>query len=297
MGGDRGTLSASVLIPVRNGGRLLERVVERVLAQKAAIPFDLHLLDSGSSREELARLERAGATIRVSGEPFDHGHARDQLAAAATGNILVFLNQDALPADERWLSEIVAPLLGPEPPAAVQGAIEEMPAEELAAAGRRRFYWDSCGPRFYFTSESVGWIERHGGIGFSTVNCAMRRAAWEAEPFGRIPILEDKSWQRRAQEHGWRIVPAPAARVWHTHDYGLGALVRRCASEGLGWRRVGERYRLRDALRDSLGGGLWGDWLRGVVRGRALAPAALLFPVLRPLALWWGNRWAREVRL
>lgn len=288
----------AVVIPSRGGGALLERVVAAVLSQRVGEPVDLLLVDSGSPAAELARLSALGARVEsIPPREFDHGATRDLGARHARGEVLVFLNQDALPVDELWLARLVAPFAVANPPAAVQGGIREFPAELLPEVGRRRFYWDSCGPRFYFTRESEGWIARHDGIGFSTVNCALRRDVWCELPFGAAPILEDKQWQQAAARRGLRIVAAPEAAVWHTHDYDLGALLARCASEGLGWRRLGERYRLATALRDATRASLWRDWRAGL-RARRLGRAAeLAFPLARPLALWWGNRWARRVRL
>ena len=287
----------SIIVPTRRGGELLLRVVRRVREQSSARPFELLLVDSGSTAEELDRLAAAGARIEsVAPESFDHGATRDHGAALAAGDVLVFLNQDALPADERWLERLTAPLFGASAPAAVQGGIVEFPPETLAAAGRRRFFWDSCGPRFYFTRESEGWIARHGGIGFSTLNCAIRREVWRELPFGAAPILEDKRWQRAAAARGLAIVARPEAAVLHTHDYDLRALLRRCASEGFGWRGVGERYRFATALRDALQGRVWREWAAGLRSGRLRRPAEVAFPLARPLALWWGNRWARRVR-
>jgi rhamnosyltransferase len=288
---------ASVLIPSRRGGALLARVVEAVRAQAGVAPPELVLVDSGSPEPELAALRALGAVVHtIPPAEFDHGATRDLAASLSTGDPLVFLNQDALPVGERWLERLLAPFAAPDPPAAVQGAIREFPAERLAEIGRRRFFWDSCGPRFYFTRESESWIARHGGIGFSTVHCAIARRAWQAEPFGPAPILEDKLWQRRASARGWRIAEAPDAVVLHTHDYGLGALLARCASEGLGWRVVGESYRLRAALADLASGRTWREWRRGIAAGELRRPAELLFPLARPLALWWGNRFLRRSR-
>jgi len=291
-----GGVTASILIPIRNGGRLLERVVERVDSQVGGVRFELVLLDSGSPAEERRRLRELGARVVELADAFDHGRARDLLAACAAGRILVFLNQDALPVDEGWLGRLVAPFNAADPPVAVQGGIREFPLEELTKVGRRRFFWDSCGPRFYFTSESGDWIGRHGGIGFSTVNCAIARWAWEQEPFGRAPILEDKSWQMRAGARGWRIAEAPDAAVWHTHDYDLRSLLRRCASEGFGWRGIGVGYSLWQALSDVGRRADWAEWRRGRRSGEMRRPAEVLFPLVRPLSLWWGNRWARRVR-
>jgi len=272
-------------------------VVDAILAQRTERAVEVVLVDSGSPAEELTALrERRVKIVEVPPADFDHGLTRDVGAGAATGEALIFLNQDALPSEESWLERLLAPLESSPQVAAVQGAIRELPDEKLEEVGRRRFFWDSCGPRFYFTRESEGWIARHGGIGFSTVHCVLARWAWREQPFGRVAILEDKLWQRRAVERGWRIVEAPEAVVFHTHDYGLGSLFRRCASEGFGWRLVGERYRLAAALADLRRPDLWHEWRRGRRSGALRTPAEVLFPIVRPLAVWWGNRWARRVR-
>jgi rhamnosyltransferase len=286
----------SVLLPTRRGGALLERVVRAVRAQTGTPPFEILLVDSGSPAGELESLARLGARIEsIPPESFDHGTTRDLAAGLASGDLLVYLNQDALPVDERWLARLTAPFAGPDPPAAVQGGIRELPEELLAELGLRRFFWDSCGARFYFTRESRDWIAAHGGIGFSTVNAAFRRSVLRELPFGAAPILEDKKWQAAAHARGLRIVEVPEAAVWHTHDYALGPLLRRCASEGFGWRGVGARYPLRAALADVFTGRVWREWAAGVARGRIRRASELLFPVARPLALWWGNRWSRRV--
>lgn len=289
-------VDVSVLIPTRAGGALLAAVIDAVTGQASERPFELILVDSGSPAGEIARLRQAGARVEViDPREFDHGRTRDRLAALARGQVLVFLNQDAIPVGNDWLDRLTGPLFTAAPPAAVQGAIREFEPLEAARAGLRRFYWDSCGPRFYFTRESVGWIARHGGIGFSTVHCALLRSAWEELPFGSAAILEDKKWQTAAAARGWRIAVASDALVRHTHDYGLRALARRCASEGFGWRLVGERYRLRDALADLFFRAPWREWRQALREERLETPAERWFPLLRPLALWWGNRWSRRV--
>lgn len=293
---DAAAVDISVLIPTRAGGALLEELVRALVTQQSRRPFELILVDSGSPPEEIARLRQSGARVEtLDPREFDHGRTRDRLAALARGQVLVFLNQDAIPVGSDWLERLTGPLFAAEPPVAVQGAIREFEPEEAARAGLRRFFWDSCGPRFYFTRESVGWIARHGGLGFSTVHCALLRSAWEQLPFGAAAILEDKKWQQAAASRGWRIGVVPDAVVRHTHDYGLRSLLRRCASEGFGWRLVGERYRLRDAVADLVLRAPWKEWRRALRDERLETPAERWFPLLRPLALWWGNRWSRRV--
>jgi rhamnosyltransferase len=283
----------SILIPTLNGGEVLERCLDAIAAQESERSWELICIDSGSRVDDVEAMRRLGARVlRIDKADFNHGLTRDLAAAHASGRVLVFLNQDAVPADELWLERLVAPLEdGADGIAAVQGAIRELPDEE------RRFFWDSCGERFYFTSESVRWLGRHAGIGFSTVNCAIRRSVWRRHPFGWAPIMEDKKWQGEVSDLGLEIVEAPEAVVLHTHDYDLRGLLRRCRSEGYGWRTLGERYTFGRALRDMLRPSVYRTLAGGILRGRVRSSAELLFPWARPLAVWYGNRIARDVAL
>lgn len=288
----------SVVIPTRDGGALLRRVVEVVLSQRTPRRFELILVDSGSAPAELAALREVGAIVR-SIEPgtFDHGLTRDFGANLARGRAIVFLNQDVLPVGTGWLGGLTGPIFADPPADAVQGAITEMPDVELVANGTARFFWGTGGPRFYFTRESEQWIARHGGIGFSTVHCAIRREAWQQLPFGPAPILEDKKWQAEALARGYRIaeVGEHEALVWHSHQYDLRSLWRRCASEGFGWRRIGVDYGLKTALFDVFRAPIWREWCSAIASRVRLTPAELLFPLLRPMALWWGSHCSKSV--
>ncbi len=281
----------SVVIPTYNGGERLHNCLNAISHQQTARSVELICVDSGSSAQDVATMEHFGAqVISIRKSEFDHGLTRDLGARSANGDVLVFLNQDAIPATEDWLSSLTEPLLAGPEYAAVQGAIQELP--EAAD----RFYWDSCGERFYFTRESDRWIARFFGIGFSTVNAAIRRDAWEEIPFGQAPIMEDKLWQRRAVERGASILYQEDAVVFHSHDYDFGTLVRRCQSEGFGWSFLGEDYSLLDMTKDMMQPGIYADLGRGLRQRRVRSAAELFFPLLRPLALYWGNHWSREVK-
>ena len=288
--GDR-EVDISIVIPTYNGGDRLRECLSAISLQRTTRSFEVICIDSGSCEADLETMREFEARlISIDKADFDHGLTRDKGASAASGEVLVFLNQDAVPASEDWLASLTEPLFAGPDYAAVQGAIRELPETG------DRFYWDSCGDRFYFTRESERWIERFFGIGFSTVNAAIRRVAWEAIPFGQAPIMEDKLWQRRAVERGASILYQEEAAVFHSHDYDLKALVRRCQSEGFGWSFLGEDYSLLDMTRDMMQPRIYADLGRGLAQRRVRSGAELLFPVLRPLALYWGNHWSRGVK-
>jgi len=287
------TPEISIVIPTLNGGDDLRRCFAAIQAQKTQRPFEIICVDSGSTSDDVAMIVANNAClISIDKSNFNHGLTRDLGASRARGQYLVFLNQDAVPADENWLDTLLAPLTDQNTTAAaVQGAIAERPEPE------HRFYWDSCGSRFYFTRESEQWISRYEGIGFSTVHCAIRKAVWERYPFGWSPIMEDKKWQREIVEAGYQIEVATQALVHHTHNYGLRSLTRRCRSEGYGWRTLGETYGLRALGADMVSRPMFLDWLSGLRSRSIRSSAEFLFPWIRPLALFWGNRFSRDVAL
>jgi rhamnosyltransferase len=272
-----------------NGGAKLEKALEAIAGQVSSEKFEIICVDSGSPESEIRGMTDRGARVwSIDGQDFNHGLTRDLGARLSRGRILVFLNQDAVPAHNEWLKELTGPLHDSDGPlAAVQGGIREVDDFD------ERFFWDSCGERFYFTSEGKRWIERFHGIGFSTVNCAIRRDVWQRHPFGWAPTMEDKKWQRKIVEAGFTIQYEENATAIHTHNYDVDSLIKRCSSEGYGWRTLGERYSLTDMLGD-----LWRpEALVELRRGRKERPiksaAEILFPVIRPLALYWGNHFSK----
>ena len=105
------TLDISVILPTRAGGSLLERVLAAIAVQRTERSREVICIDSGSSEDELTRMRAAGARIvEVPPQSFNHGRTRDLGAAHSRGRVLVFLNQDAVPADDRWLERLTAPM-------------------------------------------------------------------------------------------------------------------------------------------------------------------------------------------
>ena len=74
-------------------------------------------------------------------------------------------------------------------------------------------------------------------------------------------------------------------------------LWRRAASEGFGWRLLDVRYSSAKMMRDLFHRQTLAHWFVGLVRGEMDSGAERLFPWVRPLALYWGNRWAKDVAL
>ena len=89
--------SYSVVIPARNAAATLPRVLESLAAQEPA-PAEVVVVDDGSDDGTAALAAEGGALVVSTGGGRSAGGARNEGWAAATGEVVVFLDADAVPA-------------------------------------------------------------------------------------------------------------------------------------------------------------------------------------------------------
>lgn len=273
----------SVTILVKNGGAKLARCLQAIFAQETRHSFEVVIVDSGSTDGTHALYRTYPVRLfEIRPQDFQFGRTRDYAVEMARGRYVVILSQDAVPANERWLNCLVAPLLADAEVAAVQGYCRLPEGEPL-------FYWERKG-LFYFTRESERWIRDYHGIGFSNVNSAVRRSVWEKIRFGSVPMSEDKAFQQKLVAQGHRVAQAPEALVYHAHTYDVVGLTKRCLNEGLGYRAIGWRYRWWECGLDLVNPTMWLTLRYGLADREVRSVSELLFPLIRPLALLIGNR-------
>ncbi|MEA3364383.1 MAG: glycosyltransferase [Candidatus Hydrogenedentes bacterium] len=273
----------------RNAGAILDRALDAVATQETERSVALLVLDSGSTDGTIECLEKHGARIiAIEPETFDFGTARDRAFEETASPIVVNLSQDAVPAHTRWLENLLAPLDDKGVAASCGRSVPDPERPE------RQFPWERNG-YFYFTAEMRKFRERYGQ-GFSNANSAIKRAVWEKLRFGPQPIGEDFKFQTKLHAAGYRIAFPDDAPVLHHHDYGMGSLWTRCRNEGLGLRELDCPYTELDLLMDLLSPKKYAVWARDLLHGRLTTPASLLFPVLRPCAVYAGSRFGRRCR-
>lgn len=224
----------SVVIPTLDGGPRLREVVRAVLAQEVDEPFELLLADSESRDGVPAALARELPVrlLPVSRASFNHGATRNAAIAAATGEIVALLVQDAAPADPRWLATLVRAL--DDDPRAAGAYARQEPRREHPAWVREAVARHDAGaaePRVQELTPE-GWdraapAARLRAIAFDNVASAIRRSVWREVPFAEIPFGEDVDWARRVLLAGRRILYVPSARVLHSHDRGAWYELRR----------------------------------------------------------------------
>src|SRR5581483_7452324 len=97
----------TVAIPVRDGGELLAGTLRALAGQTVA--HELLVCDSGSRDGSPALARAHGARVlEIPPRRFSHGGTRNLLMREAAGERVALLTQDAEPAGERWLEELLA---------------------------------------------------------------------------------------------------------------------------------------------------------------------------------------------
>lgn len=210
-------MSIGLVIPTLNAGQELGILLDAVESQ-ARRPDDVLVVDSSSTDNTL---QVAGSyswvrTKTVRREDFDHGATRQLALECVEGDLVLFLTQDAVPADEKYIERLIEPF-GDQSVAMVSG-------RQIARSDAPRYV--QLVQEFNYPAESnvrdKTDIKRLGiRAFFSSDACsAYRRAAVQA--IGGIPrpcaTNEDMLAAARLLRANYKVAYAAGARVVHSHN-------------------------------------------------------------------------------
>ncbi len=216
--------SLSILIPTLNAGPLFADVLARLRSQRYPSTPELLIIDSGSTDQTLTIARQHNATIhQIPKKTFDHGLTRNMGIERSTGDIVVLMTQDALPADDFLLQNLVAAFEDPLVAGAFARQLPRPDADAIVARNIHNWVAGSEKPRISHITDRpaydrLGPIEKYLFCVFDNVTSALRRSAWQQIPFHQNAFGEDIEWSKRALESGWKIAYRPDAAVIHSHD-------------------------------------------------------------------------------
>jgi rhamnosyltransferase len=230
-------METSVVIPTKNGGESIGECLEAVYSQDGVGRVEVVMVDSGSTDGTLEIARKFPVRIvEIPAQDFHHARTRNYAATLTTGNYLVFLSQDAIPANCSWLKAMlqnfadgaVGAVYGRQVPKA--GSTGERYEALNTVYGNQRVVKDAS------TKQSLGYRYYH----FSDANAAIRREVWQATRFPEeLKVFEDLGIAKKILDAGWHIVYEPEASVLHSHNHTTVELFKRYFDIGYTFQRLG----------------------------------------------------------
>ncbi len=243
-------MSVSVIIPTLNAEKYIGELLESLLCQ--SIPAEIIVVDSSSDDDTVSVVKRISPDVKlisVERKSFDHGGTRDLALRQSSGDLVVFLTQDALPVNDRCIEMLLSAFEDPSVAAvyARQTAREDAPEYEKLI---REYNYPSNG---HVRCEKD--IAKYGvkSYFFSDTCAAYRRSAYELAGGFDSPIESNEDMMIAAKflHSGYSIAYEPRASVYHSHSSTLRQDLRRNIVIG----RVMEKYKDRLYGSDTLGEG------------------------------------------
>lgn len=278
----------SILILTKNGADTISPLLHAVFSQKKVRINEVIVVDSGSSD---ATLQIAGGfpvqIEEISAESFHHARTRNLAASLASGEILVFLSQDAIPASDVWLQAMLENFSDPK-----VGAVYGRQIPKLDSSTERQDVLDAIyGEHRIVKDPSLGNQIGYRFYHFSDANAALRRSVWVATPYPEdLKVFEDLAIAKRILDAGWKIVYEPKACVLHSHRHSTKDLFKRYFDIGYTlrylkiWNSPGIGFSMfRDArklLRNKLN--------RARIRGSGRSASGLAQDVAKSVGLFLG---------
>lgn len=218
----------SVVIPVKDGERYLEELLEALARERAD---EVLVIDSSSSDRSREIVRSAGVELlQISPEEFGHGRTRNFGAERTSGELICFLTQDATPCPG-WLDAYRESFKLDEHVGAAYGP--HLPRPDTSPMIARELVEFFAG----FSIDGQPAVQRRGDPAFlSNVNACYARACWEEIRFREVAYSEDQAFGADLLAAGWTKVYHPHAAVLHAHDYGTFEFMRRYFDEYRGLR-------------------------------------------------------------
>ncbi len=211
-------MEVDVLIPVyRPDGKLTE-LLKRLKMQN----YPIHRVILMNTEEKHFPAELTGIWDRVevyhlAKEEFDHGESRTRGVRMSTADLVVCMTQDAMPADETLIEELVKPFDDPEVWAAYARQLPNEDCREVEKYTRS----------FNYPEQSmVKTKEDLDRLGIKTFFCSNVCAAWRREKYLELGgfvkhtiFNEDMILAGTMIKQGGKIAYCAKAKVIHSHNY------------------------------------------------------------------------------
>ncbi len=212
-----------VIIPTYKPDERLLEIIKKLRAQ-TVVPNRIVLINTEQKYlANLLRGKRYDTTGKffevknVSLREFDHGGTRNEGAKGSEADFLLFMTQDALPADDKMIEKLMAPLSDDKIAAAYA---RQLPGEDASLSERFSRTFN------YPETPVVKSIDDLPRLGIKTFFCSNACAMYKRDVFeklGKFPqgmiFNEDMVFAHTLMTNGYKVAYAADSVVYHSHNY------------------------------------------------------------------------------
>lgn len=218
----------SIIVPVYNGEKYLEKLVKKIKEQKDIFEIELIALVTTSKDKSLELSKKLFDKV-IEVKKFNHGKTRHEGALSAIGDILVFITQDILPYDKYWLKNLTEPLNDN----IVASFSRQIAYEEHSETEKiiRDFNYPDTDRICNKESEKINGRKN---IFFSDASSAiLKEKYFELGGYNfEVPTNEDVYLADKIIKNGYSFIYASQSRIWHSHELSLKETYKRYRAIG-----------------------------------------------------------------
>lgn len=235
-------VKVSVLLLTKNAGKMFNDLLAALVRQELDCPYEIIMIDSSSTDDTVKNASRYDIKIyQIPAANFGHGKTRNLAARLAKGEIVVYLTQDAIPNNTKWLQNLTERL---EKSGAVGCFGRQIPRPGTLPPDRYSYSMDYPDYDFMINKESASGRS----VIFSDVNSALKKSVLLRYPYqDEILVSEDVYWANLVMNKGFAIAYSSSGAVIHSHVYKIADIFRINFDQGVG-------YSQSQAQATSLGG-------------------------------------------
>ena len=221
----------SVIIPTLNAEKEISDLITNLKNQTVKVS-EMIVVDSSSDDETAAICRQAEGVrlIEIARKDFDHGKTRDFALRKSTGEVVVFLTQDAVPANASFLEKLIRPLSEDKVAVSTGRQLPRMDSSEMEKLVRAFNYPDESHIR---SKEDIA------RLGIKTFFCSDVCAAYRRDIYLELggfeyPVKtnEDMFFAAKVINAGYRIAYTADAQVLHSHNFTLREQYKRNFIQG-----------------------------------------------------------------
>lgn len=225
-------IDVSIVLLTLNGGEKFKKVLKAIFNQTSK-NYEVILIDSSSIDKTLEYAKKYPIRIyKIKRSDFGHGKTRNMGAELAKGKYVVYLTQDAIPANKKWLINLLVNFKDKNIAGVFGKQIPNKSANLLDIFNYKEDY-----PNKGRTISIENF--RQNNVIFSDVNSAVRKSVILKYPFPKnILVSEDLYWALKIIRNKYKIVYEPLAAVIHSHPFSFKKIFRVTFDQGVSFSQI-----------------------------------------------------------